>query len=125
MVSNVRVREDVKPDKWHQDIERAREKASRLFKDVVAINLNNAIVVGRLDDISLDTIGNVTYPFCKLMLSRTKKFNLDGKSPNKTEDVQVCFVNNPDMIMEIAELQEKYPEVHEEVHILIKKDFFG
>ncbi len=123
MVSNIK--EEWRPGKWFQDIERSREKASKHFQNVVAVNMKNSILVGKLTDISYDKLGERSYPFCKLTLSKAKKFSLSGKLKDLADDVQLCFVNNPDMIMEISELQEKFPAIHEEVHVLIKREFFG
>jgi len=124
MISRDNTDELKAPEKWYSSIEKSRQKAQTLLKDLVAVHLNTSIVVGVLDEISIDRLSRISYPFCKLTLTKTQKFSLDGKLESK-KDTQLCFVNKPEMIMEIADLQKEYPEIHEEVHIQIKKNAFG
>ena len=124
MVSKIsRTRENLElPDEWFSSIEKSREKAKKLLKRLIAVNLNTSIIVGRLEDVGVDKLWRLKYPFCKLTLSKPEKYNMDGKLESKLGDEQVCFISKPQMIMDIDELSERYPEIHEEVHIRMRKE---
>ena len=43
------VKENVElPEKWYSDIEKSKEKARKLLKNVVAVDLNTSIIDGKL-----------------------------------------------------------------------------
>lgn len=112
------------PEKWYSDIEKSKEKARKLLKKVVAVDLNTSIVVGKLEDVTLDKLFRLKYPFCKLTLSRAKKYGMDSKIEQAIETEQVCFVNNPQKILDMNELSRRFPEIHEDVHVEIRKGVY-
>ena len=112
------------PEKWYSDIEKSKEKARKLLKKVVAVDLNTSIVVGKLEDVTLDKLFKLKYPFCKLTLSKAKKYGMDSKLELAIVDEQVCFVNNPQKILDMNELSRRFPEIHEDVHVEIRKGVY-
>ena len=112
------------PNGWYSKIEKSREKANNLMNQIVVVDLNTSIVVGVLESVMLDKLFRLKYPFCKLTLSRAKRFNIDGKFESSSQSDQVCFVNKPEMIMELRELSEKFPNLHKDIHIEIKKGLY-
>ena len=54
-------------------------------------------------------------------MTNIMKFGLDSKYKVKNEDMAIFFVNKPDMIMTMQELEERYPKIYEEVHVNIRK----
>jgi len=111
------------PEKWYSSIEKSREKAKKLLKQVIAVDLNTSVVIGKLEEVSLDKLFRLKYPFCKLTLSKAKKYRTDGKFES-TSDGQVCFVNKPRMIMDMTELSSKFPKIHEDTHVDIRRGRF-
>jgi len=109
------------PEKWYSSIEKSREKAKNLLKKVVAIDLNTSIVVGKLDDVALDKLFKLKYPFCKLTLSKARRYRIDGKLETDITGDQVCFVNKPQMIMDMDDLSRKFPNIHEDIHVEIRR----
>ena len=112
------------PESWYSQIEKSKERARKLLKKVVAIDLNDAVLVGKLDDVTLDKLFKSNYPFCKLTLTKAKKYNVDGKLEKKIEGEQICFVNKPQMILDIDELAKRFPEIHADVHVDIRRERF-
>jgi len=113
------------PEKWYSAIEKSREKAKKLLKQVIAVDLNTSVVIGKLEDVSLDRLFKLKYPFCKLTLSKAKRYRTDGKFESISDSDQVCFVNKPQMIMDMTELSSKFPEIHEDTHVDIRRGRFG
>ncbi len=113
------------PEKWYSNIEKSREKAKRLLNQIVAIDLNTSIIVGKLEDVSVDRLWRLKYPFCKLTLKNPEKYGINGKFESKLGEEQFCFVSKPQMIMSLEELSEKFPEIHEDVHVKIRRNAFG
>jgi len=124
MVSRIsRTRENLElPDEWFTSIEKSREKAKKLLKKLIAVNLNTSIIVGKLEDVGVDKLWRLQYPFLKLTLSKPAKYDASGKLESKLGDEQVCFVSKPQMIMDLDELSNRFPEIHEEVHIRMRKE---
>ena len=112
------------PEKWFSSIERSREKAKKLLNQVVAVDLNTSIVVGKLEDVSLDKLFRIQYPFVKLTMNKAKKYRTDGKLDSSGQGDQVAFVNKPQMIMDMQELSSKFPEIHADTHVDIKRGRF-
>jgi hypothetical protein len=108
------------PDNWHSNIEKSKEKARKMLKKVVAVDLNTSILIGILEDVTIDRLFRLKYPFCKLTISRVKKYDINEKLEGKEEE-QVCFVNKPQMILDMNELAKKFPEIFEDVHVEMKK----
>lgn len=111
------------PENWYMGIERSRKKANALIKKIVAVDQATSIVVGRLENVELDRLWRLKFPYCKLVLRNVVKFNKNGNF-NKMDDTELMFVNKPKMVLDLAELKEKYPKVFEEVDIMIKTDKF-
>ena len=112
------------PESWYSQIEKSKERARKFLKKVVAIDLNDAIIVGKLDDVTLDKLFRLKYPFCKLTLTKTKKYNIEGKLEKQIEGEQICFVNKPQMILDMDELSKKHPEVFQDTHVDIRRGRF-
>ncbi|MBN2203187.1 MAG: hypothetical protein JW700_03305 [Candidatus Aenigmarchaeota archaeon] len=112
------------PEKWYSSIEKSREKANKLLRKVVAVDMKTSIVVGKLDDVSLDKLFRIQYPFCKLTLSHAKKYNTNQRLEPSQESDQIAFVNKPEMIMDIQELSSRFPEIHADTHVDIKRGRF-
>ena len=112
------------PDSWYSQIEKSKEKARKFLKKVVAVDLNDSILVGRLEDVSLDKLFRLKYPFCKLTLTNAKKYNAEGKFEKLIEGEQIAFVNKPQMILDMDELSKRYPEIHEDTHVDIRRGRF-
>ncbi|MEM5778464.1 MAG: hypothetical protein QXK49_02465 [Candidatus Aenigmatarchaeota archaeon] len=113
------------PESWYSQIEKSKEKARKFLKKVIAVDLNDSILVGVLNDVSLDKLFRLKYPFCKLTLIKAKKYSLDGKLEKQIEGEQICFVNKPQMIMDMEELSKKFPEIHEDIHVDLRRGRFG
>ncbi len=113
------------PENWYSAIEKSKKKARKLLNQVIAVDLNTSVVVGRLEDVALDKLFRIQYPFCKLTLSSSKKYRTDEKLDNPSIGDQVAFVNKPQMIMDMTELSTKFPRIHEDTHVDIRRGRFG
>jgi hypothetical protein len=111
------------PESWHSQVEKSKEKARKLLRKVVAVELSDGVFVGKLEDVSLDKLFTLKYPFCKLSLTRTKKYSIQGKIERQMEE-HVCFVNKPQMILDMDELSKRYPDIHEDTHVEIRRGRF-
>jgi len=112
------------PGSWYAQIEKTKEKARKLLKKVIAVDLNDKILIGVLDDVTLDKLFQLQYPFCRLTLKKYKKYNSEGKLEKQEEGEQICFVNKPQMILDLQELSSRFPEIYEDIHIEIKKGVY-
>jgi hypothetical protein len=112
------------PESWYSQIEKTKERARKLFRKVVAIDLNDSILVGKIEDVTLDKLFKLKYPFCKITLTKTKKYSSEGKLEKQIEGEQICFVNKPQMILEMEELSKKYPEIFQDTHVDIRRGRF-
>jgi hypothetical protein len=113
------------PENWYSAIEKSKEKARKLINQIIAVDLNTSIIVGRLEDVSLDKLFRIQYPFCKLTLSNSKKYRTDEKLDSPSMGDQIAFVNKPQMIMDMTELSTKFPKIHEETHVDMRRGRFG
>jgi hypothetical protein len=116
--------ENTLPESWYSQIEKSKERARKFLRKIVAIDLNDSVLVGRLDDVTLDKLFRLKYPFCKLTLTSAKKYSIEGKLEKQIEGEQICFVNKPQMILDMDELSKKFPEIHEDIHIDIRRGRF-
>ena len=112
------------PETWFSSIEKSREKAKKLLRQVIAVDLNTSVLIGRLEDVSLDKLFRIQYPFVKLTLTKAKKYKGDGKPEASAQGDQIAFVNKPQMIMDMQELSSKFPEIHADTHVDIKRGRF-
>ena len=95
--------ENTLPESWYSQIEKSKERARKFLRKIVAIDLNDSVLVGKLDDVTLDKLFRLKYPFCKLTLTSAKKYSIEGKLEKQIEGEQICFVNKPQMILDMDE----------------------
>jgi hypothetical protein len=112
------------PSSWQSQIEKAKDKSRRLLRKVVAFQSNDSIVVGKLEDVSMDKLFMSNYPFVKLTFSNAKKYGLNQKLEKRIDGEHVCFANKPQMILDIDELSQRYPEIHGDIHVDIRSGRF-
>jgi hypothetical protein len=117
-------KENELPEKWYSDIEKAKEKARKMLKKVVAVDLNTSLVIGKLEDVMIDKLFRLKYPFCKLTLSKAKRYGINGKIESALESEQVCFVSRPQMILDMDELSKRFPEIHADIHVEIRRGVY-
>ena len=108
------------PHEWYTDIEKSREKAMKLLKRVAALEMNNEIIVGLVDDVCIDKLYRNSSPFCKITLKKVKKYDTKEKLQKEMEE-QIFFVNKPRMIMDMTELSTRFPNIHEDAHVGIRR----
>ena len=111
------------PNRWYLNIEKSKEKARKMLKKVIAVDLNTSIVIGKLENVMIDKLFRLKYPFCKVTLSKAKRYTINEKLEAKLGD-QVCFINKPQMILDMQELSTKFPNIHEDVFVEIKKGVY-
>lgn len=90
------------------------------MKKVAAIEINNSVMVGTIEDVSIDKLFKLKYPFCKIIITNIKKYKMDEKLDTKIDE-QILFVNKPEMILDLKELSTKYPSIYEDVHVEMRK----
>jgi len=108
------------PNNWHSNIEKSKDKARKMLKKVVAVEINNSLVVGTLEDVSIDKLFKLKYPFCKLIVNNVKKYALNEKLETKIDE-QILFVNKPEMILDMKELSSKFPNIYQDVFVELRK----
>jgi len=111
------------PNGWHANIEKSKEKARKMLKKVAAIEINNSVMIGIIDEVSIDKLFKLKYPFCKIMLKNIKKYSMNEKLETKMEE-QILFVNKPEMILDLKELASKFPNIFEDVHVEMRKGVY-
>ena len=113
------------PERWYASIEKSKDKARKLLRQIVAIDQNTSIVVGRLNEAGVDRLWRIKYPYCKLILVSAERYRIDGKFETKLNEEQLCYVNKPEMIMSLEELQKRFPNIHEDVHVKMRTNTYG
>ncbi len=108
------------PRPWFSGVEKAKEKAQKLVKQLVGVDQNTSIVVGELEAVEIDRLWKLQYPYCKLTLSNPIRFRIDGRMDHKMGETEIFFVNKPEMVLHMSELQARNPKIHEEAHFRIK-----
>lgn len=108
-------------DQWYKGVEKAKEKARKMINKTVGINQATSVVIGKLDGADIDRLGPAHHPTCKITLSNMKRYDLKTDYKFKDEEMGIFFINNPDNVMSIQELSQKFPKIHEEVMINVKK----
>ncbi len=108
------------PNNWYTNIEKSKEKARKLLKKIVALDMKDSIVTGVVEDVMLDRFFKLKYPFCKITLKNVKKYNVNEKLESKLEE-QIFFVNNPKMILDLKEMSSRFPNIYEDVNVEIKR----
>ena len=108
------------PNNWHSNIEKSKDKARKLLKKVAAIEINNSVMICTIEEVSIDKLFKLKYPFCKLIVSDVKKYSLDEKLETKIDE-QILFVNKPEMILDMKELSAKFPSIYQDVYVEMRK----
>ena len=111
------------PNTWYASIEKSKEKARKLLKKVVVLDMNDSVIVGVLEDVMIDKLFNVQYPFIKLTLQKIKKYDAKEKLVTKIDE-QIFFINKPQMIMDVREFEKKYPNIYQDFHVEMKKGVY-
>ncbi len=109
------------PQPWFSGVEKAKEKAQKLVRQLIAVDQNTSIVVGELEAVEIDKLWKLQYPYCKLTLSNPIRFRIDGRMDHKMGETEIFFVNKPEMVLHMSELQQRNPKIHEEAHFRIKQ----
>ncbi len=112
------------PSNWYAGIEKSREKAKTFIGKVIAVDQNTSIVVGKLDRVEIDKLWRMNYPYCKLTVKNAFKYRKDGNFQQNMEDLNIFFVNKPEMVMPVEEFSKRFPKVYNEVLGKIKKGDF-
>ena len=108
-------------DASYKGVEKAKDKARKFVGKIVAINQSTSLVVGKLDSAEIDKLGPSHMQTCKLTLSKTKRYDLKSNFKFRDEYTVFLFVNKPESIISVEELEKLFPKVYEEVHINMKK----
>jgi hypothetical protein len=111
------------PGNWYASIEKSKEKARKLLKKVVALDMNDSIVIGVLEDVMIDKLFRVQYPFIKVTLQKVKKYDTKEKLITKMDE-QIFFINKPQMIMDVKEISGRFPNIFEDVNVEMKKGVY-
>lgn len=104
------------PQNWYGGVEKAKEKARKLLKKVIAIDQNTSVVIGRLSVADIDKLWRSNVPYCRLLVNDSLRFRLDGKMEAKLGSEEVFFVNKPQMVMTLDEMEKTHPKVHDEFY---------
>jgi len=97
------------------NVERAKEKARKLMGQIVAVDQNTSIVVGKLDTVDVERMFSTKTPYCKMMINNGVRFRKDQTFGYKLGDVEMVLANKPEMVMDMKELEKRFPKVHMEV----------
>ncbi|MBU5558018.1 MAG: hypothetical protein QW751_02570 [Candidatus Aenigmatarchaeota archaeon] len=110
---------------WYQSVEKARIKARKFMGQPVAIYQSTSVVIGKLVGVDLDRLFRANLPYCKLTISKPLRYRTDGKFECKMGDTELFFVNKPEMIMSLVELDGRFPEIHTHVAAKVKAGEWG
>ena len=102
------------PSQWYAGVEKSKEKARTLIGKIVAVDQNTSIVVGKLTAVEIDKLWRMNYPYCKLNIKNACKYRKDGNFQQKMEDLDIFFVNKPEMVMPVEEFSKRFPKVYRE-----------
>jgi hypothetical protein len=105
---------------WHSQIEKTKEKSKRLLRKIVAVSVNGTVIVGKLSEATTDNLFRANYPFVRLTISKGRKYGPSGKLEKVMTDDEVCFANNPDMILSLEEMSKSYPSIHADTYAEIR-----
>lgn len=104
------------PQNWYGGIEKAKDKARRLLRKVIAVDQNTSVVIGRLAAVDIDKLWKSNVPYCRLLVNDSLRFRLDGKMEAKLGSEEVFFVNKPQMVMTVDEMEQRFPRIHDEFY---------
>lgn len=113
------------PSSWYQAVEKAKTKARKLVQHTIALDQNTSVVVGKLVAADIDTLWRARFPYCRLTLERPMRYRTDGHFECRMGDTELFFVNKPDMIMTMIELNNRFPNVHGDAATRLKNGEFG
>lgn len=105
---------------WYQTVEKARVKAQKYIKQPIALFQSTSIVVGKITAVEIDRLFKQNLPYCRITLSKPLRYYTDGKFEFKMGEIELFFVNKPEMVMTLAELNTRFPNVHEHVAAKVK-----
>lgn len=97
-------------------MEKSKDKAKKLVSQLVAVNQTTSVIIGRLIAVEIDKLWKMKYPYCRLVLSSSARFRIDGKFEAKFAGQEAVFVNKPDAIMSMQELKERFPKIYENAY---------
>lgn len=104
------------PQNWYGGVEKAKEKARKLLRKIVVIDQNTSVVIGRLATVDIDKLWRSNVPYCRLLVNDSLRFRLDGKLEAKLGEEEVFFVNKPQMVMTVDEMEQRFPRIHDEFY---------
>ena len=104
------------PQNWYGGVDKAKEKARKLLNKIVVIDQNTSVVIGKLASVDIDKLWRSNVPYCRLLVNDSLRFRLDGKLEAKLGSEEVFFVNKPQMVMTVDEMEKTHPKVHDEFY---------
>ncbi len=110
------VRTNEFPQSWYGGVDKAKEKARRLLNKVVVIDQNTSIVIGKLASVDIDKLWRSNVPYCRLLVNDAIRFRPDGKMEAKLGAEEVFFVNKPQMVLTVDEMEKSHPKIHDEFY---------
>ncbi len=113
------------PDNWYQTVDKAKTKAKKMLQQTVAVDQNTSVVVGKLIAVDIDTLWRAKFPYCRLTIENPVRYRPDGNFECKMGDTELFFVNKPDMVMNMNELNTRFPGVRAGSATKIKSGEFG
>jgi hypothetical protein len=105
---------------WYQTIEKAKAKARKFLNQAVAVDQTTSVVIGKLVAVDIDRLWRANLPYCRLTLLRPLRYRTDGKLECRMGDTELFFVNKPEMIMPLVELNTRFPNVHNDAAAKVK-----
>ena len=114
--------QDSVQDGWYATIEKSKEKARKFLNHVVAINQTTSIVVGKLESVEIDKLFHLKYPYCKLTMRKPVRFRMDGRLEFEMGEQDLVFVSKPEMVLDIKELEKRFPRIYENILGKIKTE---
>ena len=119
----VRTREDMEiSGGWYKGVEKGRTKALNLKSQLVAVDQSSSVVVGTLQNVEIDRLWRLKFPYVKLTLAKAVRFRMNGMLDFKMGQEEMLFINKPDMIMSKEELSNKFPQIYREVQAKLIKN---
>jgi len=112
------------PSNWYTGIEKSKEKAKGLMGKIIAVDQNTSVIIGKLDKIEIDNLWKMNCPYCKLTVKNASRYRRDGAFQNKMLDLNIFFVNKPEMVMSMDEFSKRLPNIYAEILGKIKKGEF-
>ncbi len=110
------IRTNELPQNWYGGVDKAKEKARSLLKKIVVIDQNTSVVIGKLASVDIDKLWRSNVPYCRLLVNDSLRFRLDGKLEAKLGSEEVFFVNKPQMVMTLDEMEKTHPKIHDEFY---------